>query len=322
MRPLIMLMTFLPVAVLGYSKSETQRSDSYLGIYCIPKYTTSAYPHYDEVITYGERDALEFELSIVNEEGKRLIFLPEDFQRELIIELSKDGERLPMENLEVWFSAVKRKYIYDPGLSEQDYNPSNLQVLEVGVGVRTSLILKRRSGIPFSYGLYTLICYFRKDSVKFENGTNWRGRGGRGGSKFRILNVETPEDQRKYYIIKGGEFLQKNQPEQALEMYRELIKLAPEEIGNYAMLGNTYMRMKRYQEAIAAYEKALPAYEANRQRTTFPYNLAYCYLAIGREAKAREVLGKFFGTGTTHVEETIRRIKMVLEKKRGRYKKK
>ncbi|GEM_PF-3455494 len=319
MKNLIMLMLLLFLTMISsHPGSEGQRSDSYLGIYCSLMHSTTGSPRYDEPVTYGEHNELAFKLSVVHEEGGMLLFLPEDFTEHLVIELTKDEERLPVENLDVQVSTMETKYAYDPRLSEQDYDPDNFQVLEPGIGLRTSFILKRRDGTPFPYGFYKLICYFKRGSVKFEDGTDWQGRGGRGGAIFRILRVESPEDQRGYYIIKGGEYLQKNQPERALEVYQKLIELEPENISNYAWLGATYMHMEKYREAIVAYEKALPAYIG--ERTSIPYELAFCYVAVNREEKAREVLKKFFGE--LHIEETIRRIKMVLEKKRGRHKKK
>lgn len=74
------------------------------------------------------------------------------------------------------------------------------------------------------------------------------------------------------------------------------------------------MRMKRYEEAIAAYEKALPAYVGG-EPTTIAGNLAYCYLAVSREDKAIEVMRMFYGDASkAYIEETIRRFKAVLKK--------
>lgn len=316
MKSLIMLIVLLvPAMIFGYAGNERQRSDSYLGIYCSPKYTTSGYPRYDESVTYGERNELEFELSIVNEEGTSSIFIPRDFQGHLVIELTKDAEKLPEESLVVQFGMMKRKYKYDTQLSEQGYDSSHFEVLEPGIGLRTSFTLKRRDGSPFLCGYYKLICYFKKGSVRFEDGTEWLGRGGGGGSVFHILKVTTLDDQKRQYIIKGSEFLQKNQPQEALEAYQKLIELAPDDIGNYAWLGETYMRMQRYQEAISTFEKALPAF-VGRERTSVPDNLAFCYVAVNREEKAREILKRFYGEhNKAYIEEIIGRFKTVLKKK-------
>lgn len=228
MKRLIVLAVILfQTMTMGRSEGEGQATDSYLAIYCSPKASTSA-SQYDEPVLYGQQDQLEISLSIANEEGRKSIFLPEDFKGHLVIELTKDKEKWPAEKLQAEFSAMKTKYTYDAQLSEREYDPQNFQVLEPGIGLRTTFILKRQDGTPFPYGFYKLICYFKQGSVKFEDGGPWQGRGGRGGGIFRILKIQTREDLRRYYIIRGGLLLQENRLDEALEAYQTLIKLEPE----------------------------------------------------------------------------------------------
>jgi len=77
---------------------------------------------------------------------------------------------------------------------------------------------------------------------------------------FVILLVPAPTlwaDEALDWYLKGNEFSQRGEFEQAVEAYHQAIQINPDATGPYYNLGLAYKNLKQYEHAAAAFEGAL-----------------------------------------------------------------
>lgn len=97
-----------------------------------------------------------------------------------------------------------------------------------------------------------------------------------------------PGDAQSYYK-KGIGYLKYENYSQAIEHFREALKIDPTFTKAYINLGSTYGKMGRYKEALREYKRATKYDKTNPK---IYYNIAMVYVATGNERKAHHYLQK------------------------------
>lgn len=94
--------------------------------------------------------------------------------------------------------------------------------------------------------------------------------------------------ERDRYVIQGyAAILLDESPLPAIESYKKLIELYPQDEAGYAYLGSIYRNLEEWDPAIEQYEKILKI----NNRSMVPYdNLAFIYTSQGRYEKAMDIL--------------------------------
>ena len=128
-----------------------------------------------------------------------------------------------------------------------------------------------------------LTCDIEDDKLG-ENGIYKKERAQQIVNEISSLNIDDVKFKKAYDLINKGE------EEKGLEQIREFIKNNPKVWNAWFMLGWGLRRLKRYEDAIKAFEKAI---EFNPESNSDSYNeLAICYLETNEFDKAKNALLK------------------------------
>ena len=118
-----------------------------------------------------------------------------------------------------------------------------------------------------------------------------------------IVEADSAETAKSVLIMRnrtlGLAYLEENRLEEAENIFKELIKLAPDEALGYANLGIVYMRMGKYSEAEEQLKKAV---ELNPEDPDIRLNLAKVYDLVNKEEASREELEKTIEIDPDHVQ--------------------
>ncbi|MDT5294762.1 MAG: hypothetical protein QOJ76_1642 [Acidobacteriota bacterium] len=112
--------------------------------------------------------------------------------------------------------------------------------------------------------------------------------------------VLAPEAPQPYYIL-GLIAKSQNRPDDAIDAFRRVLRLDPDDVGANVGLGQVYAQQRKYAEAIAAFRIALAAEPYNG---TALYNLGTALLRSNRREEGQRVIARFqelhrLGSGTT-----------------------
>lgn len=109
---------------------------------------------------------------------------------------------------------------------------------------------------------------------------------------FVILLAPVPTlwaDEALDWYLKGNEFSQKGEFEQAVEAYHQALQINPDATGPFYNLGLAYKHLKQYERASAAFESALRLEPDN---INIRLNLGNVYNRMERWGKAIEHLNR------------------------------
>jgi tetratricopeptide (TPR) repeat protein len=247
-------------------------------------------------------------MGLKNEEGELTMFLPREPFKYFNFSLTKD--RLPVSVVSTWSTEIRK--IRDP--DTLDANADDLYRLEPRSSVQSLVGLRREDAQPFDAGLYRLTVQTTiVKELRLTNGLPWSGRvANEMNVEFRIAEVKNFHDMKKQLQLEGAYNLKRGRVLEASEIFRRLVDLDPDDVNNYVPLGNAYFRLKRFRDAIDAFEKSLWAKRSGR--TTVPYSLAYAYVAEGNDQMAHEVLRTVLPE--SRIPDELQRYKAQLVKKR------
>ena len=104
------------------------------------------------------------------------------------------------------------------------------------------------------------------------------------------LSLVDRVSERERYLIQGNVFFQSEKTwEKAIEAYKKLLQLYPDDLIGNNNLGALYLELEQFDKAIERYEICINNYESY-----IPYNnLALIYMAMGLYNKAREALENY-----------------------------
>lgn len=102
-----------------------------------------------------------------------------------------------------------------------------------------------------------------------------------GCAKKEVPASATAQDQAKQQLIEGTVFLKQGDPVKAIEHFAAAIKVAPDYFESYFMLGETFIRLKQFPQAVSVMSAAA---------RKFPNNgLAYYLLALAHEGSQQPI---------------------------------
>ncbi|MEN6320445.1 MAG: protein kinase [Syntrophaceae bacterium] len=101
------------------------------------------------------------------------------------------------------------------------------------------------------------------------------------------------------------------EPQKALPLLLEALKLDPGSVQSYFQLGRTYMKLKDYSKAIESYEKAA---ELDPKLSDIYFNLGFAYAMNKNYVKAEEMYGRVVNMGSQYPDEALFNLAVIQEK--------
>lgn len=270
--------------LVGLVPISALAQDPYLGVYALPLRTASID---GELVGYATEDSLAFEVTVANEEGTLELYWAGGLAAGLNVELVRDGEPLASDSLTIDWDAAPTRYAFDGDLPAA---PSVPGVLEPGVGLRSELRVRTKDGATFRAGDYTLRLTVVPEKVTVSDGSAWGGRGGLGGARFRLEDVDSPDEHKRALLIRALDALAHGRHGAAKEDFTKVIEMDPADLDGWAGLGIASWHLGRHAEAAEAMEKAMPRIVLRGQHSVIPQLLAESYVALGEPDKARSTL--------------------------------
>jgi hypothetical protein len=166
--------------------------------------------------------------------------------------------------------------------------------LAAGGSVHWVLRLSREDGESFPEGLYKIIIALNGigSALRYENGTPWAGEViGDGGAFIRDLRVQLPtdrEEERNGHLVDASGAVQRGDHSAALAAYLKAAAADPDSQIIASRVALSLLILKRYPEAIAAYEALVSHIGLGELDTA--RDLAHAYAGAGDLGNARRVL--------------------------------
>lgn len=264
--------------------NATLAQSSYVGVYTYPRHMVL---EEEMLLAVAPRDALQFKVSVANEEGHEELFMEGGGLHGIDMELWKDGRKVDPSTLDFDWTTGGERYAFFGGLPPE---PTAEGVLEPGVGFRSELRIRNRSGKPFSAGSYQLWARVNQGSLLRADGTAWVGRGGLAESRFVLFEPRSFDETQLARTLIGGEALQNREYGRAAEIFAEQVDADATNLGGWARLGLAYFHLGRHEEAAQCMERIMPKIVAEGSHSSLPFLLAESYVALGLPEKAAVAL--------------------------------
>jgi hypothetical protein len=225
-------------------------------------------------------------LTVVNGSATVLILDIEDFQRTARVSARVNSTNESAVQIH-WEPSIRRSgESFATNVSPQD------QVrIEASGGFEWTLGVRLADGRPFTPGDYqfdiSLGDAFR--SLRSIEGTPWNGQVLSSTTLDVIVApATTATDRAARYRVLAMAAMAENRAVDAVNFFTLALVATPNDPDLAAGLGNAYLNLNRYREAIAAYEVALPG--ALGRHSGVPNLLALAYVATGDEPNAARIL--------------------------------
>jgi len=164
--------------------------------------------------------------------------------------------------------------------------------LEPGRGIGRKLRLRPTDSTVLATGEYKLDFAINDPnrSVRATTGEPWSGRVSleTTGIRLMVAPPRTVAEQIAMYEFLAFEALRSQRPAEAVRMYAQALRLAPDNLTILEGLGNAYLTQNQYREAIAAYERVLDGPRSHP--ASLKQLLALAYVAVSDESKAEQIL--------------------------------
>jgi hypothetical protein len=229
---------------------------------------------------YGTPDRLMLKISFELASGAAVRVTPEEMTR--LVQFSIQAE--PQLALEAsWDPQVRF------GGSRQLVAPGADVRMDVGRSSEWVVTLRRRDQQVFEARRYTVVIAFPEGlrGSRSDDGRPWNGH--LFGSEMTVSLVVGPPSgdlrERTAALRQAGRAADaNNQTDEALRIYQAALALDPNDFRALLAVGDLYLRLRRYSDAITA----LQPLTRNRpsERSATPYMLARAYLAVGDDANA------------------------------------
>lgn len=188
--------------------------------------------------------------------------------------------------------------------------------LAPGMSARLTVTLTRRDGEPLDEGDYTVrvtTTTFRRAILR-EDGAPFDGRVlVPDGVRTKSVTVALPRsarEQAEAHLVEASDAFARKDNDRLLAAYRAAAQAAPSLRSELdALIGVTYMGMRRYREAAESFERAFA--NTGLVPGDVIVDLAHAYLGAGDEANARRVLRQV-GYSDDRVNTEITKLRGVL----------
>ena len=223
-------------------------------------------------------------VSVVNDSRTEIVIDSASFRAAFIARVSGVT---PLPTKTKWEHAIARsRETFTTPLAPQD------QIrIEPGSGFSWRLTLLRGDGEAFQTGDYLLELAIADASsfIREADGTAFHGTMMSSTAlRLAISPATTAAERAAMYRFFGTTAVHENRSADAVQSFARALELAPGDVQSLAGLGTAYLQLNRFREAIAAYERVLPA--AIGSRSIVPMSLALAYTAVGDDSNARRIL--------------------------------
>jgi hypothetical protein len=258
---------------------------SFLGVYCVLLDSTSAD---GQIVTYQGVPSLEFEVTVVNEEGGKGIRLKKELSALIDVEFRFDGVQLGTDRVAfAWSPPILSQ------VGEAELNSGNLEfpfVLAPGTDLRTTLSVSRIDKSRFSIGEYSVVLRANSSSTAVESGAEMKIEGGKGGACFFVRDTSLEADQLASLNILAKRAVRLGALNEAMGYYSEMDKLWPDNPAAAIGMGTTLSSLGEHERAIPYLELAYNAVIDSGIRSPVPLVLARSLIIVGDDDRALEIL--------------------------------
>lgn len=232
----------------------------------------------------GETGDLELVFSFANEDTAERLWLSPRFLAELRVTVMDGAVAVP--TLITWESrrAINSATVDVVGAGET-------VVLEPDARFESTALLRRISGEPFSAAEYRVAVSLVNavQDLKLAGGRAWQGKYVPDGEiVVRVSEPRTVGDQRKFHLTEGQRALSRGDGMNALGHFRNAQGIDPENLQARAGLGEAFLQLGQFLNAVAEFERVLPTLRG--ERSPLYLSLAYSYVGLGNDQKAAAVL--------------------------------
>jgi hypothetical protein len=247
----------LPCPTVAATPTADQARKSLVSLYFSVSEGSSVDQSFPGASIYENTIPLDGKVALSNVEGNETIVLPDRWWEHLTISLFFDGIQGPLVIKPVWEEpGMKRQY---PLTSTGKVDLSNLALLEPNTSVTINGTFLPAGEPLLKPGDYQFDVTFDVGCLTLPNKQPWQGRFPLGGRRsLRVLAIKTRADQAKALGFEGRyTLIRKNDPVQALTLYRAALDLAPHGPGFHYGVARASVRLGDFETAIAYYEKLM-----------------------------------------------------------------
>ncbi len=105
---------------------------------------------------------------------------------------------------------------------------------------------------------------------------------------YRSYLLAYPDDFPSRYSF-GTVLMHNNRPAEAIEEFRQVVRIAPKDAGSHINLATSYSLLDRIPEALASYAKAFEIEPSWKTSTNLNHEYGFAFVAAGNPGKAREI---------------------------------
>ena len=249
---------------------------------------------------FGDTDEFSLNFTFFNNSSDSLSADLGEFAKGVQFQLRSDRQ-LPIETQ--WNSSIH--------LSDESVDsPAGPIRLPAHTGFGWTVKIRRDDRSAFSSGSYELTVSIADAlrSLRENESHAWTGIA---AGKMTILHISiappaSNEERARMYKTSAGAALTEHRPADAVRLFRLALDAMPNDIDGLAGLGQAYLALNRYRDAISAFERVLPVLQG--RRSSVPLLLALSHVAIGDEQNAARVL-RLEGRSEAAISDEIRRLR-------------
>jgi hypothetical protein len=223
-------------------------------------------------------------LTLANDSSEIAFVDQAALERDVLFSVNRDGRNLPITvrwNPDTWQAGTPVSVT--PGSSSR---------MDPGMGVEWRIDLQPENGSRFPAGRYAIEIALGdpRDHISTAAGQSWGGTASRRASVSVIVAPPATERERAAAFRSAGAIaIRENRQAESVQLFQRARSADPSDHLSMIALGDAYLRVKRYAEAVVEFENALRVMP-RRGRSPVPMQLALAYVGLGDELNATRVL--------------------------------
>jgi tetratricopeptide (TPR) repeat protein len=225
-------------------------------------------------------------LTLANDSSEIALVDQAALERDVRFTVNRDGRNVPIT---VRWNPDTRQAGRDEPVT---VTPGSSSRMDPGMGVEWRIDLQPENGSRFPAGRYAIEIALGdpRDHISTAAGQSWGGTASRRASVSVIVAPPaTARERAAAFRAAGTIALRENRQAEAVQMFQRARAADPSDHMSMSDLGDAYLRVKRYAEAVVEFENALRVMP-RRGHSPVPMQLAQAYVGLGDELNATRVL--------------------------------
>jgi tetratricopeptide (TPR) repeat protein len=225
-------------------------------------------------------------LTLANDSSEIVFVDQAALERDVRFTVNRGGQNVPITvrwNPDTWQAGRDTPVTVTPGSSSR---------MDPGMGVEWRIDLQPENGSRFPAGRYAIEIALGdpRDHISTAAGQSWGGTALRRTSVSVIVApAATARERAAAFRGAGTIAIRENRQTEAVQMFQRARAADPSDHMSMIHLGDAYLRVKRYAEAVVEFENALRVMP-RWGRSPVPMQLALAYVGLGDELNAARVL--------------------------------